>query len=296
MTPARMVPRRVRSFAVVIALAAACSGTTPKEAGTGSAGVASGMGTATGAGSATARPPREFRRIAVVGASMSAGFGGRPLDEALRDAVPGATVTTAAAVWMFRDAVGNGTKQIDQVLADTPDLVVGIDFLFWHDYNGAGRDDRMARMERGLADLDRALAAGASVIVGDVPRIVTASELLIAKESIPPIDELAALNARLREWARTRPEVLVVPFAAMAEPLAAGADVEVAPGETMAARELMSLDGLHPNPLGVWYVMTKIDALVEAAFAVPAKAWMFARPAREPAPAPAPASAPAPAP
>jgi lysophospholipase L1-like esterase len=225
-----------------------------------------------------ARPAREFHRIAVVGASVSAGFGGAPLADVLTAAIPGATITGAASVFMFRDAVANGATQIDDALRARPDLVVAIDFLFWHDYNGVDREDRLARQERGLADLDRARAAGAAVIVGDVPRILTAAELLIPTSAIPPADDLAALNARLREWARTRPDVLIVPFAELAGPLAAGADVEVAPGETLPARALMSPDGLHPNALGVWYVMSTIDRLVEAAYGVPPAAWTFARP------------------
>jgi len=262
-------------LAVLAIAVATCTGARPSTT-TGSGAVAAGSGSATT--TAPVRAPREFHRIAVVGASVSAGFGGTPIEDAIRAAVKAATVTGAAQVFMFRDAVGNGTAQIDEVLGAKPDLVVAIDFLFWHAYNGVDRADRLARLERGLADLDRALAAGASVVVGDVPRIVTAAEILIPKEAIPPVDDLAAFDARLRGWASSRPEVLVVPFAAWAEPLAAGAEVEVAPGERLPARELMSPDGLHPNALGVWYVMTRLDRLVEDAFAVPADAWQFARP------------------
>lgn len=217
-------------------------------------------------------------RIAVVGASVSAGFGGILLADAMRVAAPATVVIGAADVMMFRDAVGNGGAQIDEVLAAKPELVIGIDFLFWHAYNAFDRADRLARVERGLADLDRARAAGALVIVGDVPRIVTANELFIAKESIPPVEELAEVNAGLRAWAAARADVLVVPFATLAEPLAAGVEVEVAAGERLPARALMSPDGLHPNALGVWYVMTKIDALVEDAFHLAPDAWRFPRP------------------
>ena len=227
---------------------------------------------------AAPRVERHFARIAVVGASVSAGFGGVPLDAALRAAIKDATVTTTASVAMFRDAVASGAAQIDAALATKPDLIVAIDFLFWHVYNGYDRADKVRRLERGLADLDRARRAGAHVIVGDVPRIVTASELLIARESVPDVETMAEVNDRIRGWARSRADVLVVPFQSWAEPLAAGADVEVTPGEVRPARELMALDGLHPNPLGVWYVMQRIDRLVETAFAVRADDWQFARP------------------
>jgi hypothetical protein len=266
----------MRAVWIAVGVLAACS-SRGSVSGTGA-----GSAAAPVAAAIDARPAREFRRIAVVGASVSAGFGGTPLADALTAAVPGATITGAANVFMFRDAVADGATQIDDALRANPDLVVGIDFLFWHDYNGVDRDDRLARQERGLADLDRARAAGAAVIVGDVPRIVTAAELMIPKSAIPPADDLAALNARLREWASTRPDVLIVPFAELAGPLAAGADVEVAPGETLSARALMTPDGLHPNALGVWYVMSTIDRLVEAAYGVPPAAWTFARPPAAP--------------
>src|SRR5690348_10717095 len=107
-----------------------------------------------GAGGGSAGPAkstRSFSRIDVVGVSVSAGFGGGVLADAMKAAAPGAEVTGAASVFMFRDAVGDGARQVDQVLAARPDLVLAIDFLFWHVYNSRG-PDRLARLERGLAD------------------------------------------------------------------------------------------------------------------------------------------------
>jgi hypothetical protein len=56
------------------------------------------------------RPIKTFSRIGVVGASVSAGFGGVLLADAFTAAAPGARVTGAASVLMFRDAVANGAQ------------------------------------------------------------------------------------------------------------------------------------------------------------------------------------------
>lgn len=239
-----------------------------------------------GAGAGTATTPTAKtggaitpQRIAIVGASLSAGLAGTPLLTAMQAAAPGAQVTSAATIWMFRDAVASGTSQVDAAIAARADLVLAIDFLFWHAYNAsAAAGDRVRRVELGLADLERARQAGAAIVVGDVPRIVTASELLIPAAAVPSAAEVADVNAAVAAWASTRTGVLVVPFASWSEPLATGAEVELGPGELVPARTLMAPDGLHPNPLGVWYVLTRVDAQVERHLGVPASAWTFTRP------------------
>ncbi|MEZ4364818.1 MAG: hypothetical protein R2939_00860 [Kofleriaceae bacterium] len=224
-------------------------------------------------------PSPSPQRIVVVGASMSAGFGGTPFATALAEAAPTAVVTSHASVFMFQDAVASGTSQVTEALADEAELVFAIDYLFWDAYNGASPDDRLARVDRGLADLARLRDAGAVVVVGDVPRIVTASPMLIPPDAVPPGDELATINQRIRAWGRGHPRVLVVPFASWTEPLAAGAAVEVGPGEAMPATALMAPDGLHPNALGVWYVLRQVDALMETTLGTPPAQLVFARPA-----------------
>lgn len=242
--------------------------------------LAIGLGLAAcGAPAPSGAPPvaaPAFPRIAVLGASMSAGFGGTALADAFAAAAPGATIDDQASVLVFQDAPAIGGEQVDAALATPPQLVIAIDFLFWHAYNGDG-PARLARVEQGLADLARLRAAGALVVVGDIPRITTAP-LLIPPAAVPSVEDLAAINARIAAWGQA-PGTLVVPFASWAEPLAAGGMIELTPGERVPAATLVTGDGLHPNALGVWNVLQRVDAEMERRLGTPPGALVFARPA-----------------
>jgi hypothetical protein len=226
---------------------------------------------------AEAKPVRTFRRIAVVGASVSAGFGGTSVADALRGAAKDATIIDEAEMTMYQSPIAIGAKAIDRALLEDPDLVIGLDFLFWYEYTGAPQAERLRRLDQALVQLERIRTAGATLVVGDVPRFSTASELILDPTWIPSEAELAELNGRLRAWAALR-DVVIVPFAEMCAPLATDGEIEVSPGERVRARELMALDGLHPNIFGTWYVMKQIDKLVETELGVAPDAWTFKRP------------------
>lgn len=213
----------------------------------------------------------------MVGASVSAGFGGMSVADAMKRAAPDATVIDAARLDMFQDAPTVGRAEIQTASDADPDLVIALDFLFWYEYATASPEQRQLRFEAGLAELDRLRGGGVALIVGDVPSYTQASELILPRSMIPSAAELAAFNVRLRAWAAER-KIVIVPFAKMCEPLLTDGEIEVAPGERVRARELMSIDGLHPNIDGMWYVMTQIDRQVEAELGVARDAWRFERP------------------
>jgi len=228
-----------------------------------------------------AAPPAPIlARPFVVGASVSAGFAAPRIAEVLRGALPGATVGDAANVMFFRDADRAGRAQIDAALAARPSLVVAVDFLFWYAYQGAPADDA-ASLERGLAELDRVVAAGVPVVVGDVPDMHGASPLMLPRSRIPPVDALATMNARIAAWASSRKLVVLAPMAAWAAPLRAHGRVALAPGEApVPADSLMAPDGLHPNALGLWYLLDHVDQALTARF--PDAALHLPRPAPKP--------------
>jgi hypothetical protein len=220
-----------------------------------------------------------FKRIAVVGASVSAGFGGMSVADAMKGAAPDATVIDAARLDMFQDAPAVGRAEVDKAHDADPDLVIALDFLFWYEYATASPEQRRLRFEAGLAELDKLRAGGVALIVGDVPSYLQASELILPRSMIPSAAELAAFNVRLRAWAADAGrKVVIIPFAKMCEPLLTDGEIEVAPGERVRARELMSIDGLHPNIDGMWYVLTQIDRQVETELGVARDAWKFERP------------------
>jgi len=210
---------------------------------------------------AEAPPPRALGaalpldRIEIVGASVSAGFGGMPFLDAFTAAAKRSHVDGVANVMLFRDPLGDTKRQIDRAIAFRATVVIGLDVLFWDVY-GHGE------LEPALAELERARQTGAWIVIGDVPLITTASEMLLPKEAIPSEPVLAAANDRIRAWA-TRDRVLLVPLTAWTAPLRSGGTIELRPGERVPAASLMSIDGLHANALGTWYLLDRLDQLIE---------------------------------
>ena len=226
------------------------------------------------AGSALAR---SGQRIFIMGASVSAGMGGLTFLEAFKTAAPRGEVASAASIMLFRDPTAATQRQAVQALAFKPNLVVALDLLFWDAYGFAPQASRRVAMTAALAQLDRLHAAGAIVVVGDIPHIVTASPMLLSPEAVPSINELAELNAELAAWAG--PGKWVAPFASWAAPLAKNAEVTLPDGARVVASTLMAADGLHANPLGTFYVLSLLDRWLEAR-GVPADDLRFVAPAR----------------
>lgn len=224
-------------------------------------------------------PALPTERISIIGASVSAGFGGIAFADAFISAAPRSHVKNDADVFLFRDPIGNSKKQIDAALAWKATTIVALDFLFWDVYGASDPRWRDQALASGLAELERARSAGAWVIVGDVPHVVTAAEWMLPASQVPDAASLAALNAKIVAWATDRERVLFVPFAAWAQPLAAGGEIEISPTERVPATTLVALDGLHVNALGVWLLLHRLDQLIESTLpGTPKDALVFVRP------------------
>ncbi len=216
----------------------------------------------------------------MVGASVSAGFGGPPFGEAFAAAAPRSKVESYANLMLFRDPIGHSRAQIERALAFAPSALFAIDFLFWDVYGSPDPAWRDRALASALAQLERVRAAGAWIVLGDVPHITTAAEWILSREHVPDRDALAGLNDRIAAWAAGRERVLRVPFAAWATPLLGDEDVELAPGEVVPARSLTTIDGLHANSLGTWYLLHRLDHFIEAQLpGTPRDALVFVRPA-----------------
>jgi hypothetical protein len=215
-------------------------------------------------------------RVAVIGASVSAGFASPSLATSLRAGLPAtADVLDAASVAFFRDPFANGRAAVDAARAHRPTLTLALDFLFWFAYVDAPADARLQRLDDGLALL--ATIPG-SLAVGDLPDMRNANPRMLGPAAVPPAAELATMNARIHAWASARPATLVLPMAAWTAPLVTGAEIELAPGERVPAAELMFLDGLHPNGLGAWHLLRLVDETLERERAVPAATLRPVRP------------------
>jgi hypothetical protein len=219
-------------------------------------------------------PAITLARVAVIGASVSAGFTAPRVADMLTRA--GATVVADAAdVWMFQHPDDNGAAQVATARAAQPTITIAVDFLFWFAYQRSDFATRSAAVARGLellAGLDGAVA------LGDLADMSGADPRWLGPDAVPPPEQLAALNRQIHTWAAARPHTLVMPLSEWTQPLLAGGIVELGPDDHIAARDLMFFDGLHPNQLGLWYLLVKVDRALEDGFGVGVDQAVFARP------------------
>jgi hypothetical protein len=232
----------------------------------------------TGSTAAVAGPALPLERISITGASVSAGFGGTPFGDAFTAAAPRSKVDASASTLLFRDPIGDTKRQLAQATAFKATTVFALDLLFWDVYGSSSPAWHEHALTFALAELEKLRAGGAWIVLGDIPLITTASELMLPKEAIPDPETLAAANNAIRAWA-SRERVLMVPLVEWTEPLRRGSEVELPGGEKVAAITLMSLDGLHANALGTWYLLDRLDHFIEQALpGTPKDALVFMRP------------------
>jgi hypothetical protein len=197
-------------------------------------------------GAASGHPAWE--RIAVIGASASAGFGteleaGRAVllaevvDEAL--AAPHETPRSFASEMFFLAPEAWGPQQVAEAAAYEPSAVLAVDYLFWFLYGGAPDEEaRLALLEGGLASL---APLRGPLVLGEIPDMSAAVGTMLVRSQVPAPDTLARANASLREWAAARPGTAVLRF------------------DPVAGAALVQDDGLHPNLTGLATIA--IDAL-----------------------------------
>lgn len=208
---------------------------------------------------AAAPAPRVYARAAVVGASSSAGFGliaeaGREvvLAEVLRAAAPGTfgeIVDTSSAMFFM-----GPQKRLDAALAEiaptAPEVVIGVDVLFWFAYGDRTDDQRLAYLQSGITRLEQFLDATPTLLlVGDFPDVRDASKLMMPDRYEPTDATLALLQAELQAFDARRDDVEIVPLAHFVEAMRASRPVElfdVAHDTSDRARFLQS-DDLHPT-------------------------------------------------
>jgi hypothetical protein len=199
-------------------------------------------------------PDVSFERVAVIGASVSAGMGGGPIHQIVDARLEGEhRVVGLADVWTFQAPVAKLREQVDAAVAFEPTAVLGIDALFWCAYGGGGRESRLRRC------LEILEAIEAPLFVGDLPDMRNAAGWMLPPAAIPGAAELASLNQIIAVWAEVRANVRIVGLAAWNRPLLEG-DPELA--------GLMSPDGLHPNRRGVAYILRRLAREVDGAGAL----------------------------
>jgi hypothetical protein len=210
-------------------------------------------------GEAQAAAPRVFASAAVVGASASGGFGlvGEAdrevkLADLLAAAAPGTfTALHDASSLMFFMAP---ERRLDEALAQieplAPEVVVGVDALFWFAYGPREDAERVAFLQGGMAKFDAFLdRTEAVLLIGDFPDVRDASRLYMPDDYEPSDATLAALKAEVAAWAERRDDVELVSLSTFVEALRAGTPVHMfgATFDTSDRARWMQNDGLHPT-------------------------------------------------
>lgn len=199
-------------------------------------------------------------RPAVLGASLSAGAESalRGLDVPDRpDGLVDATIDLAAALdaviggagvgpfipladgGLFVAPVASIGTQVDAARSRRATLVVAVDVLFWCVYGPAANEtERLDRLERGLAELDR---LPAPLLLGDLPDAGDAVGAALGPSSVPHPSTLATAEARIGAWAEERERVRVLALSRLHR--------EVVDGDP-ARRSSAMADGLHATAEG----------------------------------------------
>lgn len=202
-------------------------------------------------------------RMFVIGASASSGFlmnepfGGERtpsyrlkyyLDAAL--SAPHEPVRSTATAMFFTSAEPIARSQIAAAVAAKPTLTVSVDFLFWFCYGRLqNQEQRLELLEKGLALLQQ---LPGTVVVGDLPDASSAIGKILDREEVPSPETLSAANRRIRQWATTRPSVVVLPLSDFMATCKANKAMKLGPAECAAGktREFLQADELHPSQHG----------------------------------------------
>lgn len=232
-------------------------------------------------------PVAALQHIAVMGASLSAGMGLDPqnpftpklnLSKVVEASLKGAhdPVMQQASLMFFMDPIGSASTLTTAVKAGQPTLIVGLDYLFWFGYGSRmpNEADRLALLEKGLETLED---LACPILVGDFPDMSLAlkvSQPVLPPDALPSPEALKKLNARLRAWAATRKNVIVLPVAELTAKLVAGEEIRVRgnlwPKGSMKA--LMQADALHTTLEGTTLLwIAAVDKLLAVRKEIPAE-------------------------
>jgi hypothetical protein len=229
-------------------------------------------------------------RVAVIGASASAGFGcvmrekradgdyalGFRLIDMIRIACPELELVTTdmSSGFFFLSPVRNGATAAKRAVDFKPDCVVALDFLFWYCYGDdapqggrlADEGERLAKLELGLKELEK---FEVPVLVGDLPDMSPAVGKMLSRAQMPAKDSLAKANARFAEWAKGRANVRVLPLADMQRQLMTDHALEIRGVRLTATPQapLLQVDELHPAPLGMAGLACAVAAEMKDALA-----------------------------
>jgi hypothetical protein len=232
---------------------------------------------------ALAEAPAPLRKIVVIGASVSDGFGvrlrtqqedGRQpvvgvnvanlLQAAARE--PGMQVVSHASSGYFSDPVRFARDSVRKTKQDAPTLVLAIDWMFWNAYGLRGKDsgrlqtcdDRLALLESACATLQPLAESGVPIVLGDLPDMQLAVEGgMLSQAMVPDADCLRRLNEQLCAWTGRYPNIALLDLAALVRNVIDGKPVRACNRDWCETDlgPLLQRDRLHPTLNGTLAVV-----------------------------------------
>ncbi|MCE9619912.1 MAG: hypothetical protein K8R92_08380 [Planctomycetes bacterium] len=233
---------------------------------------------------------KPLARIAVIGASMSSGFGvrvattlddGKKVSEGVDLAAlvkiackdPSVLLANYATSLYFMNPAATARSSAARALSANPTCVLAVDWIFWNGYgvsNVKGErltkdEERMALLENALQCLQPLCASNIPIVLGDFPDMHSAiGGGMISAPMVPSVECLAALNKRVAEWAQDKPNVCLLPLSQLTTDLAAKKPIKAAGREWTIEKlgPMLQKDRLHPTFAGTVTVLAvALDAL-----------------------------------
>ncbi len=171
------------------------------------------------------RTPISLERVAVTGASVTAGwgvktppikgdFGGYPIN--LKHIIDAMILSPHEEVAYFGDPLFftrpsiYGNQLMDEIKAYKPTLIIAVDYLFWFAYGNIGFDSeefRIHRFKEGLSILDKVQSP---LILGNIPDVHKAIGSVLSASQVPSVESIQKRNRLLDSWVLLHPNVTVL--------------------------------------------------------------------------------------
>jgi len=202
-----------------------------------------------------------LERVAVLGASLSKGFMtpvtlADVLDAAMT--APHEGPADVANLMMFSAPADVLERQLLEVRAAKPTLVVGVDLAFWFAYGDVSLASRVMTDDERVDNLKRFLlrleSLGVPLVLADFPDMREAIGFMLRAEQVPSPQVLEELNRTLYAWAEGVEDVLVLPLRALTDAIRADEGVTIGDHVWPAAGEadrVLQGDRLHPTLEGL---------------------------------------------
>lgn len=228
-------------------------------------------------------------RIAVIGASVSDGFGLEAEVGArttFSDVIEASLKTEHKPVfgqtsaWLFMNPIGNAHQISVAAQTKDPTLVVALDFLFWFGYGELPDEGaRLALLEKGLRELEKFTCPVLIARFADVSAAVHGESLIgpmLSVKQVPTNETLNKLNERLLAWSSEHANVILVPLDSLLASLQKGEPISIHgnswPKDSL--KTLLQKDLLHPTLQGAiasW--LFALDQMIAAQSEIPVTAF-----------------------